>query len=181
MSQRTRVGGVILAAVALLSALLVTGSRNGGRDLLDAGTYHPLADSVVSIAERDAPALPEYSTKIDHVSRTGILTRDGGIIVANLTVRPGLYTVEYSFEARLGSAYRPAELRCGIVDNNGIKSFVAEQSESIETGSGWQRHDLSADFNLPDTTLGIRCVPTSTGLIQASFREISLSVTRMPQ
>ena len=122
----------------------------------------------------------DYSTQVDAVSHTDVLTPESSIAVANLTVRPGQYVVRYAFEARLDSAWQPVELRCGVVDGNGTKAFLFDDPQPILPGQDWARYRADTTFSLPDITLGLRCIPSATGFGQASFRNIELSVTRIP-
>lgn len=122
----------------------------------------------------------DFSTQVEAVSHTDVLTPESPIAVANLTVRPGQYVVRYAFEARLDSAWQPVELRCGIVDGNGTRSFLFDDPEPILPGRGWARYRADTTFSLPDITLGLRCVPSTTGFSSASFRNVELSVTRIP-
>ncbi|GAB3139285.1 hypothetical protein GCM10027057_20360 [Marisediminicola antarctica] len=123
---------------------------------------------------------PDYSTEVDAVAHTAVLEPESAIAVANLTVRPGQYVVRYAFEARLDSAWRPVELRCGVVDGNGTKAFLFDDSEPVRAGQGWVAYRAETTFSLPDITLGLRCFPSATGFSSASFRNVSLSVTTIP-
>jgi hypothetical protein len=122
----------------------------------------------------------DFSTQVDAVSHTDVLTPDSSIAVANLTVRPGQYVVRYAFEARLDSAWQPVELRCGVIDGNGTKSFLFDDPDPILPGRDWARYRADTTFSLPDITLGLRCVPSATGFGSASFRNVELSVTEIP-
>jgi len=123
---------------------------------------------------------PDRLTRVEELSRVGVLEPSSGIAVANLTVRPGQYTVRYGFEVRLDAAYQPFDLRCGVVDTNGIQTFLIDDPRPVLAGSGWESHSAWATFSLPDITLGVRCFPTATGFGQASFRDVTLSVTTIP-
>lgn len=122
----------------------------------------------------------DFSTQVAAVSHTDVLTPESSIAVANLTVRPGQYVVRYAFEARLDSAWQPVELRCGVIDGNGTKSFLFDDPDPILPGRDWARYRADTTFSLPDITLGLRCVPSTTGFGLASFRNVELSVTKIP-
>jgi len=123
---------------------------------------------------------PDYITEVDAVAHTAVLEPESAIAVANLTVRPGQYVVRYAFEARIDSAWQPVELRCGVVDGNGTKAFLFDDPEPIRAGQGWASYRAETTFSLPDITLGLRCLPSTTGFSSASFRNVSLSVTTIP-
>ena len=124
-------------------------------------------------------AAPAYSAERDSLTESGILGPRTRITVANLTVRPGQYIVSYSFEARLQASGEPEALVCGVIDSNGRPRFLIQDEDPIYAGSGWERRSFAASFSLPSMTLGLRCVAVGTGLSVASFRDISLAVTRM--
>lgn len=114
---------------------------------------------------------------VDAFSQSGVMSPIGGIAVANLSVRPGTYLVQYAFDARFESPFRPGVLYCGIVDNNAGGRFLGSDPAPIRAGSDWVRHSYAANFSLPDLTLGVRCFPAEVALARASFRNITLSVT----
>ena len=179
-------GAGALTVVAIAGALgaTETGSQEGRPDASStsaSGRTPP--GSVESSFVRSAEGIfvrPDRLTRVEEFSRVGVFEPDAGIAVANLTVRPGQYTVRYDFEARLDTAYQPVELRCGVVDANGIRSFLIDDPRPVLPGSGWGSYLVESTFSLPDITLGIRCFPTSTGFGSVSFRDVSLSVTTIP-
>ena len=126
------------------------------------------------------PASAERSTIVEKITRTSVFGPDLAIAVTNLSITPGQYFVGYSYESRLESAYRPGTLRCGLVDSNGVDHFILEDPIEVKSGAGWSRHEGMTTFALGDVTLGIRCDPQTVGLYQATFRDISLWVVRMP-
>ena len=145
-----------------------------------------LGDPTLEFAARSAAASDgalsasvERSTVIDEVTLAAVFGPDRGITMANLTVTPGQYYVGYTFSSRLESAYAPAELRCGLVDNNGVEHFISDDPMAITSGSGWRQHRVITTFNLGDVTLGLRCDPLSVGLVRATFRDVNLWVVRM--
>jgi len=115
------------------------------------------------------------STDLEASSAVGVYGPASGIIVANLTVRPGRYYIWYGFEANVRGSYQSAGVRCGIADANGrTGSFLVEDADLIELGHGWQRRSFGETFSLPDITLGLRCYPERSGLVLASFRNVTL-------
>ena len=195
-ARRARSVGALALALAVgfvtlgLSTVGVTPSSFGASSRGDSTA----ADSVAahgtaadSTARRTLDALPahplgsaERSTIVEIVTRASVFGPDRTIAVANLTITPGQYFVGYSYESRLESAYRPGTLRCGLVDSNGVDHFILEDPVEVRSGAGWDRHEGITTFNLGDVTLGIRCNPQAVGLYQATFRDISLWVVRMP-
>lgn len=175
-SRRFAVVAAVTAAV-LLAAAFGVDPRSFVERAEVTGQYRPQADSVVPAAA-DVAAL-NYSVKRNSVSRAGLVTAESGIAVANLTVRPGNYILSYEFEARLDAVDPSMQLRCGLVDNNGFRRFFVEDPKPIAAGHGWERRTLVTNFSLPDVTIGIRCIPTETGLLQASFRDVALSAARV--
>ena len=143
-------------------------------------------ESLPGLAPRSAaasaaviPATAERSTVIDEVTLVAVSGPDRGITVANLTVTPGQYYVGYTFSSRLESAYAPGELRCGLVDNNGVDHFIGDDPVQITSGSGWRQHRAITTLNVGDVTLGLRCDPLTVGLNRATFRDVNLWVVRM--
>ena len=188
-----RVGALSLAVglVTLgLSAVGATPSSFGASSRGDSTVADWLAaDSTAgdSKTRRTLDTLPahplgsaERSTIVEIVTRASVFGPDRRIAVANLTITPGQYFVGYSYESRLESAYRPGTLRCGLVDSNGVDHFILEDPVEVRSGAGWDRHEGITTFNLGEVTLGIRCDPQAIGLYQATFRDISLWVVRMP-
>ncbi len=118
-------------------------------------------------------------TRVPDFSRAGILRAEDSIVVANLTVPPGRYLVSYVFSGSLANTGVPAQLRCGLVDANGVDRFIAEDEAIITSGQGWQQMSVVTIFSLPDVTLGVRCEPTRTGLVFAQFRDVWLWAIRI--
>lgn len=180
-------GAGALAVLAIAGALSTTGTAppTGKADAASTsargGTTAPGAAPPAYVRSAEGILVrPDRLTRIEDFSRVGVFAPDSGIAVANLTVRPGQYTVRYDFEARLDTAYQRLDLRCGVVDANGTRSFLIDDPRPVRSGSGWGAYLVESTFSLPDITLGIRCFPTSTGFSSVSFRDVTLSVTTIP-
>lgn len=119
------------------------------------------------------------TTVIERMSRVGVFGPSHAISVANLTVTPGVYLVRFNFEARADSAYSPATIKCGLVDNNGVDHFIFDDSTPLTAGRGWATHTETTTFALADVTLGVKCQPAVAGLYRASFRNVTFWVERI--
>ena len=182
--MRRRSVGIGSAVVAALVA--VAGSTAIPAPPSFVGTSSESTDAVADRAiDTAAPShLPSPNrvreTRVPDFARASALHLGDSIVVANLTVTPGRYLVSYAFDAALTTTTTvPTQLRCGLVDANGVDRFIATDPALITTGRGWQRMMVVAVFSLPDVTLGVRCEPTSPGLVLAHFRDIWLAAIKM--
>jgi hypothetical protein len=83
-----------------------------------------------------AALVPEngFVTRIDRLTVSALMGRQTAVAVADLTIPPGQYTLRVSYSARVFSAYNPVSLRCGLIDNNGSRRFLATDQNPIESG-----------------------------------------------
>ena len=123
---------------------------------------------------------PTFSTRREAVVRSGYLQAGMPLRVADMTVGTGQYIVSYALEASLQTAGPTDALLCGVVDSNGRTRYLAQDGDPVFSGGGWQRLRFAATFTLPDMTLGLRCSTAGTSIAIASFRDVELSATRIP-
>lgn len=120
-----------------------------------------------------ASAASGRTTVIERTSRVGVFGPAHAVSVANLTVTPGVYVIRFSFEARADSAFAPGDLRCGLVDNNGVDHFIFDDPTPLTAGRDWVAHSEVTTFSLGDVTLGIKCQPVTGGFYRVSFRNVN--------
>ena len=160
--------GLALAAFAPLSALGVAGAA--------ASDARPSSRAYLPGPDQE----PTFSTRRDSVVRSGYLAAGTPVRVADMTVGTGQYVVSYALEASLQTAGPTDALVCGVVDSNGRTEYLAQDGDPVFSGAGWQRLRFAATFTLPEITLGLRCTTMGTSIAIASFRDVELSATRIP-
>jgi len=94
------------------------------------------------------------------------------------TIDRGRYTAGYSLEVRLLSPMPDLLLECMLVDLSGqITGF--DQPEMLARANGeWVELKYEDVLELPDATLSIRCSPTASGELSASFRNVELIASK---
>jgi len=107
---------------------------------------------------------------------TGRFSADSPIRLTNRTLTGGAYTVGYSMEVLLSAAGEPVTLACSVIDTSGVITGLNGMSRPVVSGQ-WVRIDVQNTYELPDITLGIRCVPSSTAPLTAVFRDVTLTAT----
>ena len=159
--------GVLLApALVTPSAALLSPATTD----LSSGSRPTTPDTLATLVPNDG-----FVTRIDRVTISGVMDSMTNLVIADLTIPPGQYTLRVSFTTRLVSAYNPVVLRCGVIDNNGTRQFLAVDQNPIESGRAPDRHRITAVFGLPDVTLGLRCFPSTVGLLSATFDGVVLA------
>jgi hypothetical protein len=97
------------------------------------------------------------------------------IALANLTVADGVYLIEYEAWVRFHSRLPGAVLACGLVDASGRIGYLDDTVFPVPGNGGWTRVGDSATYDIPETTLGLRCSPTAAGPYGIGFRGVSLT------
>ena len=171
--------------VALIAAALCVTAGALLAPALASSTVVGFSPATLGLASGGRPDTPDtlatlvpddgFATRIARVTVSGVMDEATTIAVADLTIPPGEYTLRVSFTARVVSAYNSVVLRCGVIDNNGTRQFLALDQNPIESGRAPDRHRVTAVFGLPDVTLGLRCYPSSIGLISATFDGVVLA------
>jgi len=94
------------------------------------------------------------------------------------TIDRGRYTAGYSLEVRVLSPMPDLLVECMLVDLSGqITGF--DQPEMLARANGeWVELKYEDVLELPDATLSIRCSPTVTGELSASFRNVRLIASK---
>jgi hypothetical protein len=89
---------------------------------------------------------------------TGRFSAVDPIRLTNKTITGGRYLVGYSMQV-LFSTTEPVTLACSVIDTNGIITGLNGMSRTVPSGK-WTNIEVENTYELPDLTLGIRCVPT---------------------
>ena len=164
-----RAGGLLLAGLVAVSvtAAILSGVVGGGTTT----TAASFVDRTPTVTTSHAP----------DVSMAGVFSAQAVVPIAYLSLVPGEYIIEYSFESRFHGAYGPTTFSCGLVDANAPRRRALLHVDPTvgRTGAGWQQHAAGLVFGLSDVTLALRCVPERTGLILADFREVQFVATRL--
>lgn len=94
------------------------------------------------------------------------------------TIDRGRYTAGYSLEVRVLSPMPDLLVECMLVDLSGqITGF--DQPEMLARANGeWVELSYEDVLELPDATLSIRCSPTRSGELSASFRNVELIASK---
>ena len=97
------------------------------------------------------------------------------IALANLTVGDGVYLIEYEAWVRFHSRLPGVLLACGLVDASGRIGYLDDTVFPVPGNGRWTRVSVSATYDIPDTTLGLRCRPTAAGPYGVGFRDVTLT------
>lgn len=94
------------------------------------------------------------------------------------TVDRGRYVIGYSLEVKMISAMPYTTMDCMLVDLSGALTSI-DQPEQVASANGiWTRLSFTDTYELPESTLSIRCTPNMTGDLSASFRNVSITAQR---
>jgi hypothetical protein len=107
----------------------------------------------------------------------GFYPPDQQIAITNLTVKDGRYTVEYGAEVQFFTSEPGTELQCGLVDASGRIGYLDDTVFAVPPTGVWTRVGDSANYDVPEITLGIRCSPTAAGSFGIGYRDVSLTAT----
>ncbi|WP_309616881.1 hypothetical protein [Salinibacterium sp.] len=106
----------------------------------------------------------------------GFYTSDSDIRVTNLTINGGHIEVGYSVDVLVIPGGSATGIRCGMVDTSGRLDFFEASRTSAEAGN-WTTLRFSANYDLPELTLGMRCSPNRSGQLTVIFRDAELHAT----
>ena len=108
---------------------------------------------------------------------SGRFSATAPIAVSNLTVADGEYRVHYGMRILVQpQAGRAIGLRCGVVDTSGRIEFFDALAREVPAGR-WVTIDAEGVFELPELTLGIRCVPDRPAPLVVVVRDARLEAT----
>jgi len=94
------------------------------------------------------------------------------------TVDGGRYTAGYSLEAKLLSPMTDVTLDCMLVDLSGRLTNLRQPSMVVRADGEWTTLGFEDVFELPEVTLSIRCTPSASGEISASFRDVRITTQK---
>jgi len=97
------------------------------------------------------------------------------IALANLTVSDGVYLIEYEAWVRFHARLPGVLLACGLVDASGRIGYLDDTVFPVPGNGRWTRVSVSATYDIPETTLGLRCSPTTAGPYGIGFRDVTLT------
>lgn len=100
---------------------------------------------------------------------------DRPVALVNRSLSFGDYRISYEIELLVAPQGPPVEVTCGVVDTTGRIAFFETLDRTVESGR-WVTIEAEGDFDLPDLTLGLRCAPDGTGLLDVIVRRVSLDV-----
>lgn len=100
---------------------------------------------------------------------------DRPVALVNRSLSFGDYRIGYTIELLVAPQGPPVEVTCGVVDTTGRIAFFDSLDRTVESGR-WVTIEAEGDFDLPDLTLGLRCAPDGTGLLDVIVRRVSLDV-----
>jgi hypothetical protein len=99
------------------------------------------------------------------------------LMIKNMTVDAGRYTIGYSFEARLDSPVINGRMGCQLIDSSGGLSEVQRTASEVQADGTWAKVEFFGRYSLADATLGIRCTPAEPGQYTMSVRALDLYAT----
>lgn len=97
------------------------------------------------------------------------------VALVNRTIGDGEYRVAYALQLLVVPQGAPVVVTCTVVDTSGRIGFFDGLERTVESGR-WVTIEAEGDFDLPDLTLGLRCAPDGTGLLDVIVRRVSLDV-----
>jgi hypothetical protein len=96
------------------------------------------------------------------------------LMIKNMTVDGGRYTIGYSFEARLDSSVINGRMGCQLVDSSGGLSEVQRTVSEVQADGMWAKLEFFGQYSIADATLGIRCTPDVPGTYAMTVRALNL-------
>jgi hypothetical protein len=103
---------------------------------------------------------------------------DDPMVLENLTIADGDYTVSYSLDVFVSTKGIPGSVSCGLVDTSGRIAFFSGMTRVVESGH-WVDLNASGTFDLPELTLGLRCFAERDSTIDLVVRNVSLEATAL--
>lgn len=100
------------------------------------------------------------------------------VALVNRTIGDGEYRVAYALQVLVVPQGEPVVVTCTVVDTSGRIGFFDGLERTVESGR-WVTIEAEGDFDLPDLTLGLRCAPDRSGLLDVIVRRVSLEVERL--
>jgi hypothetical protein len=105
---------------------------------------------------------------------SGRYSPDIPIVLLNRTIEDGRWQLGYSMTVFLVPRSGVTSIRCGVVDTSGRLSQLPGMIRVVEPGR-WTTIAAEDAFDLPSLTLGVRCFPERSALVQVVVRDLSLS------
>ena len=93
------------------------------------------------------------------------------------TIDRGRYVTGYSLDVRFVSSTPGARLQCALVDLSGALLAIDQPERSAVADGSWTTLGFEDTRELPEATLSIRCSPSVSGEISASFRNLTILTT----
>jgi len=142
------------------------------------GVIALIAASAGASALRDAEsarpdAAPAGTTLVSGFHEAGEKFDLGG-----RTVDGGRYTAGYSLEAKLLSPMTDVTLNCMLVDLSGRLTNLRQPAMVVRADGEWTTLGFEDVFELPEVTLSIRCTPSASGDMSASFRDVTITTQK---
>ncbi|GAB2463535.1 hypothetical protein HD599_000773 [Conyzicola lurida] len=132
------------------------------------------AASVVALAVAGASWAYSQPTLPGAALIVGYYGPPSRITLATRTVEPGSYLLGYGALVQFFSTSPTAMLECGLVDTTGRIGYIDQIVSAVEPTGRWTRIGSSAVYDIPEVTLGIRCIPNGEGEIGIGFRNAEI-------
>lgn len=107
---------------------------------------------------------------------SGRLGPNDPIVLENLTIADGDYTVSYSLSAFVAIKGAPGTVSCGVVDTSGRIAFFSGMTRVVHPRR-WVTISATGTFDLPELTIGLRCFAENDTTIDLVVRDVSLEAT----
>lgn len=105
---------------------------------------------------------------------TGYYSVDDEIVIQNLTIDEGSYTVGYAFEMRVVSPVENGEFACQLDEVSGRLASFQETPSTVLADASWSKLEYFGAFDVPNITVSIRCHPLVAGQYAITVRGVSL-------
>ena len=119
----------------------------------------------------------ESASPDDTTLVSGFRTAGEKFDLGGRTIDRGRYIAGYSLDVRFVSSTPGARLNCALVDLSGALLEIVQPKRSADADGSWTTLSFEDTFELPESTLSIRCSPSVSGEISASFRNVSITTT----
>lgn len=114
-------------------------------------------------------------TPADHYS--GKYGPGDPIILDNLTLAGGRYVIDLQLELFVHVAGPPVMLSCSIIDATGQLGPLFGTGFAAGAGD-WFSISSTSTYELPETTLGLRCSPDRPAVLDVLVRDADISAQR---
>ncbi|MDO7881316.1 hypothetical protein [Antiquaquibacter soli] len=99
------------------------------------------------------------------------------IILDNLTLAGGRYVIDVQLDLFVRVVGPPVSMSCSIIDATGQLGPLFGTGFTAGAGD-WFSISSTSTFELPETTLGLRCSPDRPAVLDVLVREADLSAQR---